>query len=195
MKNMGEKLENLDSPKKKRGRPPKVRTSEELANILRLKEEKEKRRLEREKGRKQKNLNEMGKENIEEEFEPTDWNDIAFDDFAEFTTWEFLLQLKNLKENSRGKYIDVAWKKFYNRDAQKNNPHVFRLAWASVFLWDKIPWLLLWKGVSYRYTKDWNMRTLQSHDAQLTANWVQVLKKFRESKNIGEDPLYKFRIY
>ena len=192
---MSEELENLDFAKKKRGRPPKVRTVEELANILRLKEEKEKRKLEREERRKQRDLNGLGKENIEEKFEPTDWDAIAFEDFAEFTTWEFLLQLKNLKENSKGQYIDVAWKKFYNWDAQKNNPHVFRLAWASVFLWDKIPWLLLWKGVSYRYTKDWNMRTLQSHDAQLTANWVQVLKKFRESKNIGEDPLYKFRIY
>ena len=192
---MSEGLEKLDFSKKKRGRPPKVRTAEELANILRLREEKEKRKLEREERRKQKDLSEIEKENIEEEFDPTDWNAIAFDDFAEFTTWEFLLQLKNLKENSRGKYINVVWKKFYNRDVQKNNPHVFRFAWASVFLWDKIPWLLLWKWVSYRYTKDWNMRTLQSHDAQLTANWVQVLKKFRESKNIGEDPLYKFRIY
>jgi len=83
---MSEELENLDFAKKKRGRPPKVRTVEELANILRLKEEKEKRKLEREERRKQRDLNGLGKENIEEKFEPTDWDAIAFEDFAEFTT-------------------------------------------------------------------------------------------------------------
>lgn len=192
---MGKRLENLEFPKKKRGRPPKIRTAEELAEAFKLKEEKEKRKLEREEKKKQEECWEFSDQDFEAEFDPTDWDTINFDDFAEFTTWESLLQLKNVKENNRGKYIEVAWKKFYKRDAQKNTPHVFRLAWASVFLGDKIPWTLLWKGVTYRYTRDSNMRTLQSHDSQLTSTWVQVLKKFRGSKNLGEDPLYKFRIY
>lgn len=191
---MMEKMEHQEQLPKRRWRPPKLRTAEELAAILKAKEEKERRKKEREAKNENKILDNYDNHE-EEEFEPSDWNALRFSDFAQFIDSAYVTSLKEVKEDKNGKYIELLGTKFYERNAEKNSKHVYRFSGSSIFVGDQIPWTRIWKWVSYRYTRDWNRRELQCHDAQLNWEWVQVLKKLRDTQKLWRDENEMFWLF
>ena len=175
------KTEEQKEMPKRRWRPPKVRTSEELAALLKKGGRKS---VKRDKKDKVLQDNEEHEEDKEEVFIPTNWDEIKFSDVLLIKDL-WMIDIKELKEDKLGKYIEVVWKKFYEWKAWADISYVFKRTWSSVFLWDKVPWLNLWKWILFKQNQSFSYKELNVYNTQLNGNWETVLKKIRVSKIIG----------
>ena len=117
-----EEIKNLEGwqvEKKKRGRPRKIRTEEDLVNNLKAKEA-----------------------------PIPDWKSLNIKDYVQLREdWRF--DMKDIKENKKGqKYVNIKWRTYYQYNWWEERPDSFySIKWSTLFIWDKVEWTSFWSWV------------------------------------------------
>ena len=117
-----EKIKNLEGWEvinKKRGRPRKQRTQEDLVN------------------------------NFEAKEAPIpDWKSLNIKDFVQLRE-DGRFDLKDIKENEKWeKYINIKWRIYVQYEWWEQRPEsYFSVKWNTMFIWDKIEWTSFWDWV------------------------------------------------
>ena len=108
--------------KRKRWRPRKIRTDEELLQNLRSKEA-----------------------------PIPDWKTFNIKDVVRLKE-EWTFELKGVKENEKGeKYITIKWRKYYEYSWWPKRPDSYYVVrWSTLFIWDKIEWTSFWNWIYLR---------------------------------------------
>ena len=108
--------------KRKRWRPRKERTEQELLQTLKIKEA-----------------------------PIPDWKNFNIKDIVKLKE-DWMFDIKNPKENEKWeKYISIWWRKYYEYDWWFKRPDSFYYKkWKTLFIWDKIEGTSFWDWVSFR---------------------------------------------
>ena len=108
--------------KRKRWRPRKIKTEEELLTTLK-----------------------------EKEAPIPDWNNFNIKTIAKLDQSTWLISMLNLKDNEKGEqYISIGWRKYYEYKGYGEAPNsMFMLKWKTLYIWDKIEWTTFRNGVSF----------------------------------------------
>ena len=137
--------------KKKRWRPRKEKTNEELLQNLQAKEA-----------------------------PIPDWKNFNIQKIAGFNPVSWALILKNVKEDKEGNhFIVITWRKYIEFKNQQEIPDSFyQMKWKTLFVWDKLEWTTLWDGVSYRSSMEWINIHLEERRTKYKSNdWALYLWK------------------
>jgi len=137
--------------KKKRWRPRKEKTNEELLQNLQAKEA-----------------------------SIPDWKNFDIQKIAGFNPVSWALILKNVKEDKEGNhFIVITWRKYIEFKNQQEIPDSFyQMKWKTLFVWDKLEWTTLWDGVSYRSSMEWINIHLEERRTKYNSNdWALYLWK------------------
>ena len=137
--------------KKKRWRPRKEKTNEELLQNLQAKEA-----------------------------PIPDWKNFDIHKIAGFNPVSWALILKNVKEDKEGNhFIVITWRKYVEFKNQQEIPDSFyQMKWKTLFVWDKLEWTTLWDGVSYRSSMEWINIHLEERRTKYKSNdWALYLWK------------------
>ncbi len=115
-----------------------------------------------------------------------DWKNFDIEDIAEVKMWlDQKIFLKDVKENANGeRYIEINWRKYYEYNGKwtpKNSFYIHKR--GALFLWDKIWWLSVWDGVSFRYLNDsWENFFFEQRKTRYSW-WAMHLQQLYKSEN------------
>jgi hypothetical protein len=118
-----------------------------------------------------------------------DWKNFDIEDIAEVKMWlDQKIFLKDVKENAKGeRYIEINWRKYYEYNGKwtpKNSFYIHKR--GALFLWDKIWWLSVWDGVSFRYLNDsWENFFFEQRKTRYSW-WVMHLQQIYKSENVSK---------